>query len=310
MRIRTIARLEELSVTPKQARPTLNHPVPEPQEGTRLESDEEIRQALQARRARLAALAAPARPGAGAQAKAPMAVPVETDPQAEHPVLRPPVALLCVLDDGKIDGEWVRLRADRTVIGRTEGDVRIPHDGAVSGQHAELIRQRVGNGFRWALVDLKSTNGTFVRIGSTFLRNENEFLIGSGRYRFEAATAAVTLPPPGTPLQSTQPWSGAPIHSLVPSLVEIGTDGPLRRINLTLPEYWIGRDAKSCPIARPDDILVNARHARLYRDAKGQWHIENNKSLNGLWLRIVEPMPLGSACQFRMGEQRFIFRMK
>ncbi len=295
-------------MTPKQPQPTLKNPLPEAQEGTRLESDEEIRQALQARRARLAAPAAPARPGA--QAKTPIAVPVETEPQAERPLLRPPVALLCVLDDGKTDGEWVRLRADRTVIGRTEGDVRIPHDGAVSGQHAELVRQRVSNGFRWSLVDLKSTNGTFVRIGSTLLRHENEFLIGSGRYRFEAATAAATAPPPGTPQQSTQAWSAAPIHSLVPSLVEMGPDGPLRRINLTLPEYWIGRDAKSCPIARPDDVLVNAKHARMYRDAKGQWRIENNKSLNGLWLRIVEPMPLGNACQFRMGEQRFIFRMK
>ncbi|HTU22476.1 MAG TPA: FHA domain-containing protein [Gemmataceae bacterium] len=296
-------------MTPKQARPTVNHPAPEQQEGTRLESDDEIRQALQARRARLAAPAAAAVPGA--QAKAPMAVPVEIEPQAEQPVLRPPVALLCVLDDGKTDGEWVRLRADRTVIGRTEGEVRIPHDGAVSGQHAELVRQRVGNGFRWCLADLKSTNGTFVRIGSTFLRHENEFLIGTGRYRFEAsASAAVAVAPPGAPLQTTQAWNGAPIHSFVPSLVEMGPAGPLRRINLTLPEYWIGRDAKSCPIARPDDVLVNARHARLYRDAKGQWHIENNKSLNGLWFRLVEPMPLGSACQFRMGEQRFIFRMK
>lgn len=296
-------------MTPKQGRPTLNQPVPEPQEGTRLESDDEIRQALQARRARLAAPAAPARPGA--QAKAPMAVPDEIEPQAEKPVLRPPVALLCVLDDGKTDGEWLRLRADRTAIGRMEGEVRIPHDGAVSGQHAELVRQRVGNGFRWCLVDLKSTNGTFVRIGSSILRHENEFLIGAGRYRFEAAPAAAEIvAPPGTPLQTTQAWTGAPVHALVPSLVEMGPAGPLRRMNLTLPEYWIGRDAKSCPIARPDDVLVNARHARLHRNAKGQWHIENNKSLNGLWLRIVEPMPLGSACQFRMGEQRFLFRMK
>lgn len=294
-------------MTPKQGRPTINHPPPEPQEGTRLESDEEIRQALQARRARLAAKAPPAPPGA--QAKPPMAAPVEIEPQPERPVLRPPVALLCVLDDGKTDGEWVRLRAERTVIGRTDGEVRIPHDGAISGQHAELVRQRIGNGFRWSLVDLKSTNGTYVRIGSSILRHENEFLIGAGRYRFEAASSAIAPSPTGTPMQTTQPWSGAPIHAFVPSLVELGPAGPLHRINLTLPEYWIGRDAKSCPIARSDDVLVNARHARLYRDAKGQWHIENNKSLNGLWLRIVEPMPLGSACQFRMGEQRFIFRM-
>ena len=275
-------------------------------EGTRLESDEEIRQALQARRARLAPPAAQA----GAQAKAPAAAPAEIEAQAEQPVLRPPVAYLCVLDDGKTEGEWVRLRADRSVIGRSEGDIRIPHDGAISGQHAELVRQRVAAGFRWFLGDLKSTNGTFVRVGATILRHENELLIGSGRYRFEAAAAAAVPPPPGAPMQTTQAWSGAPVQSLVPSLVEIGPAGPLRRINLTLPEYWIGRDTKSCAIARSDDVLVNARHARLYRDAKGQWHIENNKSLNGLWLRIAEPMPLGSACQFRMGEQRFIFRMK
>jgi pSer/pThr/pTyr-binding forkhead associated (FHA) protein len=279
-------------------------PISEPVEGTRLESDEEIRQALQARRARLAAPAPAAQQGA--QAKAPIIAPVEVEPQAEQPVLRPPVALLCALDDGKADGEWVRLRADRTVIGRTEGDVRIPHDGAISGQHAELVRQRVASGYRWFLVDLKSTNGTFVRIGNTLLRHENELLIGTGRYRFEAAAAAAAPSQASTAMQTTQAWSGAPIHALVSSLVEMGPAGPVRRINLTLPEYWIGRDAKSCPIARPDDVFVNAR---LYRDVKGQWHIENNKSLNGLWLRIGEPMPLGCACQFRMGEQRFIFRM-
>ncbi len=295
-------------MTPKQARPAPGHPVAEPPEGTRLESDEEIRQALQARRARAAVPAPVAQPGGPVRAA--IAVPVEVEAQPEQPVLRPPVALLCVLDDGKADGEWVRLRAERTVIGRTEGDVRIAQDGAISGQHAELIRQRGAAGFRWFLIDLKSTNGTFVRIGSTFLRHESEFLIGAGRYRFEAAAAAAAHSPPGTPAQTTQAWSGAPVHTLVPSLVEMGPAGPLRRINLTLPEYWMGRDGKSCPIARPDDVLVNARHARLYRDAKGQWHIENNKSLNGLWLRIVEPMPLGSACQFRMGEQRFIFRTK
>src|SRR5262249_23587125 len=71
---------------------------------------------------------------------------------------------------------------------------------------------------------------------------------------------------------------------------------------------WLGRDAQTCTIARPDDVLISARHARLYRDTRGQWHAENNKSLNGLWLRITEPMPLGGACPFRLGEQRFLFR--
>ncbi len=39
------------------------------------------------------------------------------------------------------------------------------------------------------------------------------------------------------------------------------------------------------------------------------WHIENNKSLNGLWLRMTEPVWLGASCLFRVGEQRFLFRV-
>jgi pSer/pThr/pTyr-binding forkhead associated (FHA) protein len=297
---------------PNQGRPSPAQRPPTALEGTRLESDDEIRQALQARRARLSAQA-PTAP-AGAPAKGPAAAPVEVEVEAqpERPVLRPPVALLCVLDDGQSDGEWVRLRADATVIGRTDGDIRLPHDGLVSGRHAQVIRQRGPNGYRWALVDLQSTNGTFVRVGSTILRHENEVLIGSGRYRFEAGVPPVLPPPeaPGAAPQTTQAWSGAaPVRSLVPSLVELSPAGPVQRFTLTLPEYWIGRDARTCALARPDDVLVSARHARLYRDAKGQWHVENNKSLNGLWLRIVEPMPLGGACQFRVGEQRFLFRV-
>ncbi len=239
-----------------------------------------------------------------------MAMPIEVEAQAERPVLRPPTALLCVLDDGMPDGEWVRLRADVLTIGRSDGEVRIPHDGLLSGRHAQIIRQRGHNNCRWLLADLQSTNGTFVRIGSSVLRHESEVIVGSGRYRFEvAAGAAPAAAPAGTPPQTTQAWTGAPVRSLVPALVEITPAGPANRFPLSLPEYWIGRDARTCAIARPDDTLADARHARLYRDPKGQWHLENNKSLNGLWLRITEPMPLGNACQFRLGEQRFLFRV-
>ncbi len=295
-------------MSPNQGRPAPANPLPAAIEGTRLESDDEIRQALQARRERLAALAKKGQ--AAAPGKAPVATPAEIEAQAERPVVRPPTALLCVLDDGSTDGEWVRLRTDVTILGRTEGNVRIPHDAAISGRHAELVRQHGPNGYRWALVDLQSTNGTFVRVGSILLRNETEFILGSGRDRFEVGpppAPAVDLP--GAPPQSTQAWSGAnPVRSLVPSLVELSPAGPVNRFALTLPEYWIGRDPRACAITRPDDVLVNARHARMYRDAKG-WHIENNKSLNGLWLRVVEPMPLASGCQLRVGEQRFIFRV-
>jgi pSer/pThr/pTyr-binding forkhead associated (FHA) protein len=77
---------------------------------------------------------------------------------------------------------------------------------------------------------------------------------------------------------------------------------------LTQPVYWIGRDPRDCAVARPDDVLVSPKHARLHRDVKGQWHVSNNKSVNGLWLRI-EQIVLEGACQIRLGEQRFQFRV-
>jgi pSer/pThr/pTyr-binding forkhead associated (FHA) protein len=264
---------------------------------TRLESDEEIRQAILARRGRLAGKAAPAAPGAAEEA----------DVKPERPSLRPPTAFLCILDDGKLDGEWIRLRADRTILGRTEGDVRIPHDGMISSRHAEISRQRGSRGFRWLLTDLGSTNGTFVRIGSTLLRSGNELVIGGGRYRFEASLPeTVAFENSGG---NTRAWAGSPAQSLVPALVEVTPAGPGQRFTLAKPEYWIGRDGTACAISRPEDPLVNPRHARLYRDADGSWHVENHKSLNGLWLRIDPTLPLHGTCQFRLGEQRFVFKV-
>jgi pSer/pThr/pTyr-binding forkhead associated (FHA) protein len=277
---------------------------------TRLESDEEIRQALDARRARLAGKRPPAK---GQPGKEPVAVAelAEPDTQPERPQDRPPMALLCVLDDGKLDGEWIRLRGDRYLIGRTEGDVRIPHDAMMSGRHAEISRQRGPGGFRWLLTDLQSTNGTFVRVGSTILRHHNELRIGGNHYRFEApasSAAAADEAGPAAQDQATRSYQGPSVRSLVPSLVELVGGSTGQRFALTLPEYWIGRDPKACPIARPDDLLLNPRHARLFRDAKAQWHIENNRSVNGLWLRI-DQIPLDTACQFRLGEQRFLLRV-
>jgi hypothetical protein len=55
--------------------------------------------------------------------------------------------------------------------------------------------------------------------------------------------------------------------------------------------------------AKPD-----ARQARFYRDKNGQWFVEHNASVNGLWLRI-KTITLDRGCFFRLGEQRCLFRM-
>ncbi len=279
-----------------------------PPESTRLESPEEVRQAILAAQAKRPAKAPPKGPHAPAAAAAAPPPPPEPETPAERPQQRPPMAMICVLDDGKQDGEWVRLRADRTAFGRADGDVRIPHDVMMSGRHAEITRQSAKEGYRWILTDLGSTNGTYVRVGTTLLRHMSELIVGRVHYRFESGAAAPAAEEPPRGEQTTRAWTAEPIRSLVPSLVEMTPSGTGQRWALSLAEYWIGRDPKACAIARTDDLFLDPRHARLHRDAKGHWHAENNRTVNGLWLR-VEEIPLGATCQFRMGEQKFLFRV-
>ncbi len=270
------------------------HDLPKPQpESTRVESVDEVRQALRARRA--------------------SAVP-EAEPAvaAYRPLRRPPMALLCILDDGLDDGEWVRLRTDRVVIGRADADIVIPHDGMMSSQHAELCRRPEHGGFRWHLNDLHSTNGTYVRIGKTVLRHQQELLLGARRYRFEDACRAAVLADESSAdsekPRGTQGWEVAVPVPRLPGLVELTPDGEGRRWPLTQAENWIGRDPAQCAVAIPDDPLVSPRHGVIHRDAKGRWLLENAKSHNGLWLR-TDSVAIDGTCQFQLGEQRFLVRV-
>lgn len=247
---------------------------------TRLESPEEIQEATAARNARLGL--GPVTPGKPQPA---------TDPEIalDRPRMRPPMALLIVSDDGRpaTEGETFRLRRDVTAVGRTDGDVLVPHDPRICPRHAEIVRQRRDQGgWQWLLRDLDSKHGTYVRISGTLLKSGNELLVGAGRYRFEEEAEGQA------------------------SLSEIGAnDRPGRRHPLTAGESWVGRDAR-CAIARAGDELASPKHAVLSRDAKGVWSVRHGSSLNGLWLRLSEPLPLPGrgACQIRMGEQKFYFR--
>jgi pSer/pThr/pTyr-binding forkhead associated (FHA) protein len=277
-------------------------PVPPPDErrpGTILETDEDVRRALRP--------AKPSQPVAAAPAVAAQHVP-PPGPSARPycPTARPPIANLTVFDDAKSEGEVVRIRTDRFVIGRSEGDLRVPHDELISARHVEITRLRVGEAYRWVITDLQTTNGLFVRVSRTVLADKAEFLVGKGCYRFEApasvAPNTVDYLPPDTPPASTRPWEVRSPTPEQPVLVELlaGTSGA--RIPLTNAEYWIGSDPV-CAICRKGDPFVEPRHVRLYRDASGAWHAQNNKSANGLWYRVPQIM-VDDACLFQIGEQR------
>jgi pSer/pThr/pTyr-binding forkhead associated (FHA) protein len=265
-------------------------------EATSLETLEEIREAVRAR-------------GAG---------PTQ-DPGVESQVMfrpqrRPPMALLCIIDDGRQTGEWLRLRGERFIIGREEGDLVIPQDAMISGRHAELSRRLEHGRQRWFLTDLQSTNGTYVRINHALLRHNQELLIGSHRYRFDAAPQGVAAPhndllsAEAQRVRKTLDWQPVGATEFIPALVQFTAQGDGPRFFLPRPENWLGRDAKCCTVPVANDVLLSPRHARFYRDSKSRWHVENAQSVNGTWLRI-EQMVLQTTCQFQLGEQRFLLRI-
>ncbi|MFL5340210.1 MAG: FHA domain-containing protein, partial [Gemmataceae bacterium] len=255
-----------------------------------------------------AAPAAPALPAAVATVP-PL---VKDDALPFKPTQRPPIALLCILDDGsEDDGEWLRLRADQFVIGRTEGEIIIPHDGRISKRHASLTRQKAEEKYRWYLTDLQSSNGTYVQVADAPLKSGREFLVGGTRLRFDAPKVDLegsTLNAPSG--GATQGWQGPSLLAVLPSIVFLNadnTDG--RAVPITGVEAWVGRD-RGCTIAVPDDPFLSAKHCRVFKDAGGQWHLKNNDSANGVWLRIDQPLPIKKgSCHFLLGEQRFLLRV-
>lgn len=231
-----------------------------------------------------------------------------------RPLVRPPMGLLHVFDDGESTGEVVRIRSGSFVIGRVEGDLVIPHDSGMSGRHAEIVRRSDGNGiWTWHLRDLGSTNGTFVRAATILLEPGQEFMVGTRLFRFELTVPAIADLESRT--DTTRKWevparAGAGGHAVGTSapaaLVEISKGAVVRRHALADRVSWLGRDPSSCQML-VDDPYVDLHHARVARDEKGRWVVANERSRNGLWGRIGE-VGLERGGFFQCGEQRFLFK--
>jgi predicted component of type VI protein secretion system len=227
-----------------------------------------------------------------------------------RPVLRPPMAVVCIFDDGREGGEHVRVRGDKLTIGRTEGDVVIPHDGLISGKHAEIVRVAEDGQYHWYVRDLDSTNGTFVRIDEGPLRHGQELLLGSRRYRFDAnpqgaAVGASTLPKATLAVASlsSSGWSSAR-----PALVEVTPHGDGSRVELPTDRAVIGSDPNLCTAVLPDDPFVSPRHAQLHRDAGKRWIIKSLEARNGIWAR-TRSIEIVCSAQIQIGEQRIHVRI-
>lgn len=228
-----------------------------------------------------------------------------------RPLRRVPTIKICVLDDGQRDkGEWYRIRKSSFVIGRSEGDVVVPHDQDISGRHLEIGYKVVDGQLQFFLKDLGSTNGSFIRVARLILQKNQEILIGARRYRFEPGSMDASTAPTEAAAASTRGWQAVnpnDMQTLYPALVEITPQGPGKRLEIKQDDQALGRDPQQAFLSIADDPFVSPVHAQVKKDPKGRWVMENKKSQNGLWLRFAE-VPISSDGEFQLGEQRFLIR--
>ena len=233
---------------------------------------------------------------------------VTTQVRVFRPTSRQPLAVLTILDDGsREEGEAIRIRSPKFSIGRDSGDVQMPFDTDMSGKHAELRCQKRDGRFRWYLIDRKSTNGTFVRGFRAMLSKESELMIGGRRYRFRqpeqgdgaAETAALQT-------QAYRAPNRTMVEQFMPQLKEIGvSEENAPSFSIGGSETIVGSDPK-CQITIKSDPFVSPRHARFYQDERERWVVEDQKSLNGVWIR-VKRFPMDKTTEFQLGQQRFRF---
>jgi hypothetical protein len=224
------------------------------------------------------------------------------------------MAVVCIVDDGEEDtGEEFRVRTERFVIGRTEGDVLIPHDDAISSRHLEITREVTDGQYRWLVNDLGSTNGIFARVDEAVLRHNQELILGSRHYRFDAAPqGAARAAAPGGPARNvTSPWqaaAGPGMEDLRPALIELTPPGDGARRTLPTNDVRIGSDPKRCALLLIDDPWIGPCEAQLHKDKVGRWILKTLNSANGLWAR-VRRIEIVSSGQFQIGEQRITVRI-
>lgn len=228
--------------------------------------------------------------------------------QRFNPSIRPPVAKLFVLDDSGKDAEVIRIRTEEFRIGRAVGDLVIGHDGQMSSEHAVVQRREEAGRWTWHVVDLDSTNGTFVRVTEVPLENEQEFWLGGSLYRFQLSDQPAE-PSPSRKVKGTMVASTAFAQSSPAALIiEVTPEGDGPQYALNSREQWIGRNARKCAITINDPML-GTQDSNIFIDAEGNWGIRKGKSLNGIWVRITEVPLVGNGLQFQCGEQRFALRI-
>ena len=179
----------------------------------------------------------------------------------------------------------------------------------MSSRHVEITHQVVGGLHRWVVTDLQSTHGMFVRVSRTVLADKAEFLVGNGRYRFDARQADAGRDGRLTPGRRRTAGETQGLGRRPEPVPPAGPDRAARQGDRQPDPPGQGRvldrlrpDLPDLPARRP--VLRAAGTSGSIAGSEGGWHAEHNKTQNGLWLRMSQ-ITVESMVQFQIGEQRF-----
>ena len=249
-------------------------------------------------------IAPPAAPRAKAPAATPAPIPKS---QPAVPVVAIPKVVVSfseVRPDGSL-GKTVNVEKE-LVIGREDCEVRYPDDALLSPRHAS-VTFRDG---KLRLKDLGSQNGTFIKQRhDTELRPGDVFLLGRELFRF--TTQSLEESQSQASPQGTMVMKGAPKLQRGPITAKLEhiqlTGEAIEEFSLGKPETTLGRS--NGDLVFKNDPYMSGTHARITAQP-GRFILQDLKSTNGIYRRIVGEVELRDGDEFFLGEQRFRVALK
>jgi FHA domain len=223
-----------------------------------------------------------------------------------RPMRRVAYPVITLVDDGKIDqGEVIRIRKEIFSFGRSEGDVTFPVESLLSARHCRFVLHRhEDHQYHWAIEDLDSRHGTYMRCAEIELSPGMEFLAGGTRFRL-IGPKRLRLNMTGGNVSYYQATID---HSSKVEYLEIcsyAINHIPQSIQLDRRQLDVGRLTNQ---ALKVDPFLEPSHFSIEKSSEGKWKVIDNKSHNGIWVRIHTAF-LASHSQLIIGEQRLVFQL-
>lgn len=211
----------------------------------------------------------------------------------------PRAQLVVIAQDGS-PGRRYEIAQTQTTIGGAECTINLRKDPYVSPRHARITYR---NG-RFALEDLGSLNGVFVRLGGSVpLSSGDLLLLGLGVLRFEIVEESERNLAPQT-RDGTRVF-GTPPSPRYARLTTQTVEGVARdRHYLSRAETVLGREVGD--IVFTDDPFMSRRHAAIHRDpTSGHFTVRDLGSSNGTFIALRGEHTLSPGDHIRVGQHLF-----